>query len=120
MVNSLKCTENQNKAAISDCLARMGIHHWRQNSGGRKAEYKGKIRWFWFMQWLWPKRDLLFLDLGGFRHDGIYFEVEVKATGKIPTNAQYETINYINKQTNAVALWADSIDMFIEKWKTLK
>ena len=100
----------------------MGIHHWRQNSGGCAGEYKRKDgtkkkRFFWFMQWLWPKYDLLFLDIGGFRHDGIYFEVEVKATGKIPTNAQYETINYINNNTNAVALWADSVDMFLDKWE---
>ena len=39
---NLKCTENQNKAAISDYLAYMGIHHWRQNSGGYAGEYKKK------------------------------------------------------------------------------
>jgi len=121
----LKCTENQNKAAISDCLARMGIHHWRQNSGGYAGEYEKKDgtkkkRFFWFTAWLWPKHGLVFLDLGGFLHDGRYFEIEVKATGKEPTKAQYETIDYINNKTSAVALWANSIDMFVEKWRFIK
>lgn len=120
----IKCTENQNKSAISECLAWMGIHHWRQNSGGRKAEYTKKDgtkkeRFFWFMQWLYPRNELIFLDIGGFLHDGRYFEIEVKATGAEPTEAQYNTIDYINNKTNTVALWANSVDMFIVKWKKI-
>ncbi|GAG55319.1 unnamed protein product [marine sediment metagenome] len=127
MVNKMKCTENQVKNAISDYLAIMRIHCWRQNSGGYGGEYKKKDgtkkkRFFWFMQWLWPRKDegLIFLDIGGILPDGRYFEVEVKATGKEPTEAQYYTIAYIKTSTNAVALWADSVDMFIEKWRNIK
>ena len=72
------------------------------------------------MDWLWPSKDeLVFLDIGGIMPNGKFFEIEIKATGKKPTKAQYKTIDYINNQTNAVALWADSIDMFIEKWKAI-
>jgi hypothetical protein len=122
---SLKCTENQVKKAISDYLSMRKIPHWRQNSGGYAGEYEKKDgtkknRFFWFLKWLWPKHEeLVFLDLGGILPDGRYFEAEVKATGKEPTKAQYHTIAYIKTSTNAEALWADSIDMFIDKFEKI-
>lgn len=116
----IKQTENEVKRDISQFLSWNKIPHWRQNSGGREAEHRGKRRWFWFMQWLWPAKDegFVFLDIGGLFLDGRYFEVEIKKTGGKPTKVQYKTIDFINK-SNGVALWADSLEMFIEKWKSL-
>lgn len=120
-------TENDVKKAISDFLVIKAIHHWRQNSGGMAQEYnqkntgKLKKRWFWFMKWLFPvlADPLVFLDIGGILPNGKYFEVEVKAQGKKPTAAQKHTIEYINQHTMAVALWANNIDMFMEKFERI-
>ena len=121
----IRQSENEVKRDISQFLSWNHIPHWRQNSGGRRELYRNKkgvekYRWFWFMQWLWPDKDegLVFLDIGGMMPEGRYFEVEVKKTGERPTKAQYKTIDFINKH-NGIALWADSLDMFIEKWNKL-
>ena len=120
-----KQTENEVKRDIRQWLSWHHIPHWRQNSGGRREVYKNKkglevVRWFWFMQWLWPENDdLVFLDIGGILpDDGRYFEIEAKKTGEEPTKRQYKTIHYIN-DINGIALWADSLDMFVEKWKNI-
>ena len=110
----IKITEKNVQAAISDYLSIKSIVHWRQNSGAMVAEYNGKKRFFRFMDWLFPKKGLKFLDIGGIMPDGRYFTIEVKATGKKPTTEQYKTMEFIRSK-NAIAVWADSIDMFIEK-----
>lgn len=121
----LKCTEKQVQNAISDYLTARRIVHWRQNSGAFTGEYEddkgtNKRRFFRFMYWMFPKDDdFKFLDIGGILPDGRYFTVEVKATGKKPSKPQYRTISFIDISTNAEALWADSIDMFIEKFEKI-
>ena len=116
---SLKCTEKQVQKAISDYLSARSIIHRRTNSGGMKIAN----RYIRFMYWLYPVGTIrrgydeyAFLDIDGILPDGRAFFVECKATGKEPTIEQWNTIRLICG-TPAIAMWADSIDMFIEKFE---
>jgi hypothetical protein len=112
-------TEKNIQNAISDYLAVKKIVHWRQNSGAMTIDGNKKIRFIRFLYWLWPKTKYPFLDIAGILPSGKYFACEVKAPGKKPTTEQWQTINFINFETNAKAIWANSIDMFIEKFESI-
>ena len=43
--------------------------------------------------------------------------VEGKATGKKPSEAQYKFGERVNRSRDSIWIWADSLDMFIEKCK---
>lgn len=54
-------------------------------------------------------------DLIGYqRGTGRFVAVEVKATGKKPSKEQQAFIDALN-MNGCIALWADSVEMFIEK-----
>lgn len=117
----MKLSEKQVQNSISDWLSWKKIPHRRLNSGAFFDNYESKktgvikTRFFNFIKWLWPKDDgLKTLDLCGW-HKGKYFEVEIKATGKKPSKDQEKTIAYLN-DLRIVSFWADSIDMFIDKF----
>ena len=115
----LKATEKQVQNAISDYLSVNSIIHRRTNSGALKIAK----RFVKFAFWMYPQSNEIteykILDLDGILPDGKAFFCECKATGKTPDEGQWNTINFINRETKAVALWADSIDMFIEKWNNI-
>ena len=53
--------------------------------------------------------------------DGKYdLWVEGKATGKKPSEAQCKFGERVNRSRGSVWIWADSLDMFIEKYNNLK
>lgn len=115
----IKQTENEVKRDIEEYMALKHIIGWRQNSGASVGEHKEKTRFFRFLRWVWPAKDeqLVFLDYAGVRN-GIYWTCEAKATGKKPTdNQQYTIYFWINE--GCIAFWADSLDMFIEKWRSI-
>ena len=117
----IKLSEKQVQNSISDWLSWNKIPHRRLNSGAFVDNYESKktgvikTRFFNFIKWLWPKDDTLkTLDLCGW-YKGKYFEVEIKATGKKPSKEQENTIYYL-RNLDSISFWADSLDMFIEKW----
>ena len=110
-----KQTENEVKNDISQWLSWHKISHRRINSGGFYGEYKGKERFYKFVSWLWPKDDLVILDIHGW-HKGRFFEIECKAPGKKPNESQKKTISYFQK-IGIISFYADSHDMFIKKWE---
>lgn len=112
----LKQTENEVKRDIENYMAITHIIGWRQNSGAFIGEHKDKTRFFRFLRWVWPKCDqLVFLDYAGIKN-GIYWTCEVKAIGKKPSQNQQYTIDFWN-DNGCSAFYADSLDMFIEKWE---
>jgi len=75
-----------------------------------------KKRFFNYVHWLWPKtEELVSLDLHGW-HKGKYFEIEIKKTGGEPTDAQWRTIYYL-REIGVISFYADSLTMFLEKFK---
>jgi len=119
----IKEKEKDIQKAISDYLTLKNIIHWRVNSGAafhNDLNKKSGKRYIRFIYWLYPSSTKIkgynFLDLAGIINGGLYFTIEVKRTGELPSVEQYNTIDLI-KFRGAIAFWADSVDMMLEKFK---
>ena len=93
------------KAVLAACLTYLNtlpyVNAWRQNSGAYKASYQGKQRFVRFGQ---PGQ----ADITGMVN-GIRLEVEVKATGKRPSETQLEWLCFI-QANGGISFWCDSVD----------
>lgn len=98
---------------ISDYLSTKKYIHWRQNSGAYSDQYKGKKRFIKFFKWLYPTSNtyeqFTLLDIIGYFPNGLPFQIEVKAPGKKPTKAQYNTIELL-QQNGVMAFWVDNVE----------
>ena len=109
----IKSTENEVKAAIKKYLEVHGYTVYRINNGGvaiggRSGKAGDKARFVFHGTKGFP--DLVAIKTGC---SVIY--VETKATGKIPSHEQSSFLAVALTCPGAIALWADSLDMFIGK-----
>lgn len=82
--------ESELQKQILDYLAYQKGKYWRVNSGGVRAQYKGKERFFRFNTM--PGIS----DILGILPDGRFFACEVKVKSNKPTKAQQDFIDMIN------------------------
>lgn len=104
----IKQTENEVKAAIKKYLEVNGYTVYRINNAGMNVSQKGEKPRFAF------HGTPGFSDLVAFKPGCVVVFVETKATGKKPSNTQCEFLS-LASTCNAIAIWADSLDMFIKK-----
>jgi hypothetical protein len=83
---------------------------YRRNTGAMPATYNGKKRFVRFSE---PGQ----ADLWGIApHNAKHIELEIKRPGKRPSDEQFDWIEACHK-AGALAIWADSIEMFEEKYR---
>ncbi len=101
----IKISENDVKKAILDCLAANHIFAWRNNTGAFAGEYNGKKRFFRYGAK--GSGDIFAL------RDGIFYSLEVKAPGKVPSDDQNAWMDLVRKNGGRASCF-DNIDSFIE------
>ena len=109
----IKSTENEVKAAIKKYLEVCGYTMYRINNGGvaiggRSGKAGDKARFVFHGTKGFP--DLVAIKP---QHNVIF--VETKATGKIPSHEQTDFLAVALTCPGVIALWADSLDMFMVK-----
>lgn len=92
-------TETALVHACLDLLRMRGCFVWRQNSGGVRATYKGKSRFFRFNHATGCS------DIIGMMPDGRFLAVECKLPGKLLTTHQAAFLDAV-RATGGVALVA--------------
>lgn len=104
----IKQTENEVKSAIKQYLELHGYKVYRINNGGvyRGKNKDGATRFSF-------AGDAGVADLYAIGMNTLW--VEAKATGRKPSATQLEFGMRVNKTLGAAWLWADSLDMFIDK-----
>lgn len=106
----IKQTENEVKAAIKKYLEVQGYTVYRINNAGMNVAHKGEAPRYAF------HGTSGFADMVALKAGRFVLFVETKATGKKPSASQDDFLN-LASTCNAVAIWADSLDMFLEKVK---
>ena len=104
----IKQTENEVKAAIKKYLEAHGYKVYRINNAGMNVAQKGERPRFAF------HGTPGFSDMVAFKAGCLVVFVEIKATGKKPSEAQNSFLN-LASTCNSIAVWADSLDMFVDK-----
>ena len=103
----IKVTENDVKKAILDYLAAKHVFAFRNNTGAFAGSYKGKARFFRYGAK--GSGDIFAL------HRGIFYSLECKAPGKVPSNDQLLWMEKVMINGGRAAYFND-IDSFIEWW----
>ena len=97
--------------AIADYFALVyHIELHRRNTGAVRANYKGKTRFIRFSVAGQADR------WGIAPNTGRHIEIEVKRQGKFPSDEQRAWLDACRAQ-GAIAFWADSVHMAIEKYR---
>ena len=111
-MKKIKQTENEVKNVIKNYLSLMGYSVYRINNAGvfRGTGKDGKNKFSF-------AGDAGVADLYAVGGSGVALWIETKATGKKPTEEQSEFGRVVNNSLGTYWLWADSLDMFIEKTK---
>ena len=110
MVEKIKQSENEVKAAIMKYLEANGYSVYRINNGaiaigGRSGKAGDKVRYAFHGKKGFP--DIVALKKGKY----VVF-VETKATGKKPSPEQAEFLGLAGSCPNIIAIWADNFDKF--------
>lgn len=109
----IKQSENDVKKAIKEYLELNGYEVYRMNNGGgfRGFNKAGKERFSFAGT---PG----VADLYAVRKGDYPLWIETKATGKKPSEDQIKFGEVINNSFGTLWMWADSLDMFIGRFKT--
>lgn len=105
----IKQTENEVKAAVKKYLEAHGYDVYRINNAGVNVSQEGDKPRFAF------HGTPGFSDMVAFKAGSQVVFVETKATGKKPSDAQDKFLA-LASTCNAIAIWADSLDMFVKKF----
>ncbi len=113
-IPKIKSSENDVKKAIREYLELMGYEVYRMNNGGgfRGFTKEGKQRFSFAGT---PG----VADLYAVKKGDYPLWIETKATGKKPTDDQYKFGLNINLSFGTFWIYADSLDMFINKHNSI-
>jgi len=112
---NFKQTKNEIKKAIREYLELNGYEVYRINNGGSFRGFNKDGGKRFSFSGTPGVADMYAIKKGDYP-----LWIEAKATGKKPTEEQYKFCNRVNESFGSFWIWADSLDIFIEKHNNIK
>lgn len=112
-----KQAEHEIQSKIIDWLRKNKIICWRQNSGGVRANYRGKERFVKFAYFIFPNsinEEIQLPDILGF-HKGMMFGIEVKKPGENAEPGQKRFLDLLIKNCH-LGIETDNLEKVIKEF----